>query len=442
MVSFEMIQQELNIADNAVEQAMNESPKTTDKELDVYQQQIVDHVSDSIVRERHQTLAQLDELDSTRKHIESVIEGFSLDAVAESARQKIVRLHAEWHEILENAKSEEGAALRNYKYFVYKNQLKREASYPESKVLHWAFIIAAILIESIVNSFFFAGASDMGLLGGLFQALFISLSNIGSALLIGIYVLPYKNHVDSKKQTRAKIATGAYIVFAFLFNLATAHYRTLIETDPLTAKINAIPHLIHHPFDINFEAWNLLIIGMMFVIVALLKGYKSDDVYPGFGEIDRKFKNAANYRDKRIAAIKAINRIIDSSTSQAADLSKDAKRQIKHYKSSLLQSETVAADFAKFISSAENVCNKALWKYREANNSVRSTKPPSYFSQKHSFADQGITLDLKHERVSCGNLENRFLEIETGSKQHLSDKLSEINEQALADITAYFGKTK
>ena len=76
-----------------------------------------------------------------------------------------------------------------------------------------------------------------------------------------------------------------------MFNLGAAHYRTLLEDDPFSAAAVTIPHLISDPFGINFEAWNLLIIGMLFVIIALIKGYRSDDVYPGFGEVHRKLQN-------------------------------------------------------------------------------------------------------------------------------------------------------
>ena len=107
----------------------------------------------------------------------------------------------------------------------------------------------------MVNSFFFASASDLGLLGGLFQALFISIANIGSALLVGMYVVPYKNHVDLKKQFKAKVATVLYVLFAFLFNLGTAHYRTLLEIDPINAKIYAVPRMFQDPLAINFESW-------------------------------------------------------------------------------------------------------------------------------------------------------------------------------------------
>lgn len=432
-------QNELDLTEKAADQAMNECPKTTDTELDIHQQNIVDHISRSVEDLRHAALEELSRLDSARKDMEKDIDGFSLNHIIESARHKIIRLHAEWHEVLDNAKQQEGSVLRNFKYFIYRNKLNREASYPDSDVLHWAFVILAVLLESVVNSFFFAGSSDLGLLGGLFQALFISLSNIGSALLIGIYVLPYKNHVDTKKQFRAKAATAFYVLSVFVFNLGAAHYRTLLEADPFNAKTNTIPHLIQDPLGINFEAWNLLIIGMLFVIVALLKGYKSDDVYPGFGEMHRTLKNASNHREKRIEAMKSINRVIDEHSRQAAVFAQNAGQKTKNYKDLIFQSEQVVSNFAKSVKSAENACNNLLWKYREANVRVRSNKPPAYFSQKYSFSSHLLEIDLAGEKIACNTIETRLTEVQNNEEKKLNDELRAINEKALEDLTQYFG---
>lgn len=434
------IPKELNISENATDQAMNECPQTTDTELDIHQQNIVNNFSASIVDSRNNTLEELETLESGRNNIEKDIDGFSLNQIIESAKQKIIRMHAEWREILNSAKQEENAALRNYRYFLYQNKLNREASYPDSAILHWAFIILAVLIESVVNSFFFAGASEIGILGGLFQALFISISNIGSALLIGIYVLPYKNHVDLKKQFRTKVITVSYLIFVFLFNLGAAHYRTLLEDDPFNAKTNAIPHLIQDPLGINFEAWNLLIIGMLFMIVALLKGYRSDDVYPGFGEMHRKFKSSSNHRGKRIEAMKSINRIIDEHSRQAETSAQNAKQKLKNYKNSIFQSEEAVAMFVKSVTATENDCNNELWKYRSANAAVRSTKPPAYFSQRYSFNNYLLEADLSEDKSKYNRIETRLNEIQGNEEEKLNDSLRKINEKALEDITEVFGK--
>jgi len=113
------IQKELNLSETAAEQAMSECPKTTDTELDIYQQNIVDHIANSIDDARRMALEDLNNLDAARENIENDIEGFSLNQIIESARHKIVRMHAEWHEILDNAKQEEDAVVRNHRYFLH-----------------------------------------------------------------------------------------------------------------------------------------------------------------------------------------------------------------------------------------------------------------------------------------------------------------------------------
>jgi hypothetical protein len=432
-----VIKKDSDVSTLAVNQAMNECPKTTDAKLDIHQQNIIDSVSNSLVSAHHSSMEKLNKLDSTRKNIEAFIEGFSFNGILEATKQKIVHHYAEWHEILNNAKKEEEAVNRNYKYFTYQNKLNREAVYPDNKVFHWAIVVAAVLFETIFNSFFFAGASDSGLLGGYFQALFISLTNVGSSLLIGIYILPDKNHVNPKKQSRAKAITSLYFFLAFLFNLAAAHYRTLLEEDPFNAGINTIPHLIQEPLGINFDALNLLIIGILFVIIAMIKGYKSDDIYPGFGEIHRQFKSASNHHGKRIEAMKEIKKIINDGISQATSLIKEAKREIGNYKDSIQQSEEVALNFSKHLQTAENVSNNELWKYREANSRVRSTKPPAYFKERYTFKKHSIEVDLTTEKVTCKQIETRLQELENSEKAKLYDGLSDLNEKALEKIAGY-----
>lgn len=433
-----VIQKELNLTENAANQAMNERPKTSDTELDIYQQNIVDHVAKSIEGSRCTAIEELNRLDLTRKNLEQEVERFSINHILESAKHNIVRLHAEFREVLENARQEEGAVLRNYKFFLYQNKLKREASYPNSKVFHWALIILAVLIESVVNCFFFAGASDLGLIGGFFQALFISLSNIGSALLIGIYILPYKNHVDTKKVTRAKTVVTIYFIFAFLLNLGAAHFRTLLEEDPFNATINTIPHMFQDPFGINFEALNLLIIGMLFVIVAMLKGYKSDDEYPGYGKMHREFISASNHRGKRLEAMRSINRIVDEHSSQTTTLSQNARFKIKDYKDSIFQSEEFVSRFAKEVESAENVCNNVLWDYRNVNLHVRSSKPPAYFPQRYSFDNCRIEIDLSKAKSTVNRIESILNKVKDKEEQRVQEGLRNINEAALSDIAEFF----
>jgi len=436
----ETITNELDVSLHAINQANNDCPKTTDKELDIYQQNIVEHIAAPLTSSRHSTLEKLNGLSSIRKNTESFMEVFTFDEILEKAKQKIRRFQVNWRDILLNASKEERTAYRNYKLFIYQNKLNREASYPDSNVFHWAFVVLALLLESIANSFFFATGSDIGLLGGLFQALFISIANIGTALLIGIYVLPYKNHVDSRKRFNAKAVTGIYLFCIYVFNLASAHYRALLEHDPFNAGIYAIPHLIENPLEINnFEAWNLLIIGMLFVFVTLVKGYKSDDTYPGYGEIDRKFKRACeNCGKKRKEAIKAVTGIIDETAAEINALSRNVKQKIQDYKNSITQTENTVLNFNEYVSSAEKVCNDILLEYRNANTSVRNSKPPSYFSQRYAFNDKHFMqpVDLTREKTICDRFESVLPEIEIESRR-LHEKIRQMDENAIDEIVGF-----
>ena len=191
--------------------------------------------------------------------------------------------------------------LRLLRVFKKTNGLIRDADYPESQIFQWAVIIALLVTESILNSYFFAQGSDLGLLGGFLQAFLISIANIGSALLMGAYILPWKNHIQtdendnplekwSMQKSIAVIAIPFYCILIFTFNLAVAHYRAQLEIQPIKAVINAMTTMAASPFGIgNFEAWVLCLMGLLFSSFALIKGYTSDDSYPGYGKMTRAY---------------------------------------------------------------------------------------------------------------------------------------------------------
>ncbi|MDM8535866.1 hypothetical protein QUF70_03860 [Desulfobacterales bacterium HSG17] len=440
-LTLETVREKMRLSEHAADQAMRESPKTEDTEYDIFEQNTVDFISTELEDIRKSAEKELNQQKIMRDNIERDIQNFSLNQIVESAKNHVVRFHSELEEKLDSAKKKEAEAQRSYNLFCHQNQLTREPSYQDSKVLHVALIILAVLLESGINSFFFASASPIGILGGLFQAMFISISNVGSALLIGSILLPYKNHVDNKKQSRAKFFTTLYVICIFLFNLGAAHYRTLLDEDPFTAKIKTIPHLLQQPWSIDFEALNLLIIGMIFVVVALLKGYRFDDVYPGFGAMHRKLKSSPNYSGVRVEAKKSLNTLIDTQIRQAQTLLQNARSKIQSYKSSISQSQAIVSSFSKIVESAENVCNNALWEYRNDNAQIRSSQPPEYFSQKHSYSNHLFEIDLSEEKTACTRIEINLSEIQNAEEHKLNTALREINEQALLDITSFFKKS-
>jgi len=154
----------------------------------------------------------------------------------------------------------------------------------------------------------------------------------------------------------------------------------------------------------------------------------------------RKLKNSSNHRGKRIEARNSINRIIDEYSRQGVSAGHNAKQKIKHYKDSIFQSEEVVSRFAKSVESAESVCNNVLWEYRKANVSVRSSKPPAYFSQKYSLSKYLLEVDLSGEKATCNRIETCLNETQNNEEEKLNNGLRKINAEALEDISEFFGK--
>ncbi|MCG8341985.1 MAG: hypothetical protein MI684_04010, partial [Chlorobiales bacterium] len=176
-------------------------------------------------------------------------------------------------------------------------------------------------------------------------------------------------------------------------------------------------------------------------VVAMIKGYKSDDVYPGFGEIHRRLKTALTHREKKIEAIKNVNNVIDKHCRQAISSSQSIREKVGTYKNSILRSEEILLRLSQFVDSAEVVCNNVLWEYRSANVQVRSSEPPAYFSQKHTFANYKIDSDFTKEKENCQRIEARLDEIQNNENRKLHEGLRVLNEKALKEMEGVFGES-
>ena len=87
-------------------------------------------------------------------------------------------------------------SVEDLEMFKTKNKIKREALYPQSNILSIGMLLLFVLIESVFNGYFFAGGNDLGLLGGLIQAVVISIVNISLGVMIGLFLIPQMHHID------------------------------------------------------------------------------------------------------------------------------------------------------------------------------------------------------------------------------------------------------
>jgi hypothetical protein len=208
--------------------------------------------------------------------------------------------HAKSNPALSEARNQQVKLIKELRRFKIKCNLDRSANYPTSIKLHFSLVAVMILIEALGNMYLFAQGNELGLLGGIFEAILLSVVNVGVAVLVGLLALPQLNLQLGVRRHLGLIALILAIVFSLVFNLAAAHYRDLLILSKEIALEKAIPNVINHTFDLSFNGLVLLALGVIVFALGLWKGYSADDPYPGYGALSRKSEAASQaFRELR-----------------------------------------------------------------------------------------------------------------------------------------------
>ena len=280
----------------------------------------------------------------------------------------------------------------------------REAHYPSSQWLHWAYLACFLLLESIFNSYFFKEATDAGFLGGIFIAGMISVVNVMFAYFLGSFVIPQFHLVHPGIRTVLASAGMLACVTAIIFsNLAAAHTRAIIASNQASqvtsteAFQQAILQLKDRPLGIDhLEAWILLGLGLGIAALAIWKGYTADDPYPGYGELDRQLKEAKNEysREREAYTHEIIARVMQIRQELEAFLRK-AQSTVAEYHNSIKESNQAAHEYSEALAEDNRILVAMVRYYREVNKSVRTNPYPAYFDR-----DPDIIIQTDLGRVS------------------------------------------
>lgn len=193
---------------------------------------------------------------------------------------------------LNERRQEQLQLLRDLRYFQRKNKLERPARYEVSKLYHYGLVLTIVIVESVANAFFFAQGNELGWLGGLVQALMISVVNVGSGVAVGKFWLPEKNHIQPSRRITGLVAIPVFLLVSITFNLVAGHYRDHIALHPEGGVGASIGAMLSSPFSFSFDSFMLFLTGVIASLLGVWKGYTEDDIYPGYGEIDRQYNEA------------------------------------------------------------------------------------------------------------------------------------------------------
>jgi hypothetical protein len=282
-------------------------------------------------------------------------------------------------------------AKTDWLYFREVNGINEQAVYPESHVWHFAIVAVLALVETVINSFFYLNSA--GLVGGFTVAIGVSAVNMLLALFLGIGF----RYINLKSKLKVLVGWAALLSFiaaALYCNALFATFRSEYQLLPDPGDPNQLRHAFTAAsqsavqvfmFKATFSdllSFVLFGIGLILSAIAFWKGYGYDDKHPGYGELDRRLKDAESTELEAQKHFRlAIQTHLDSIQGNLRELLHQPTRLIgelamkssdlNHAKQTLLfQYAAIVRDFTLVLKS-----------YRTANTAIRPTPPPSYFSE-------------------------------------------------------------
>lgn len=283
--------------------------------------------------------------------------------------------------------------------FKAKHKLDRPAKIGSARAsfFKWALIVILVLVELVTNGELLSKGSDLGLVGGIVEALIFAVLNVGVALMFGIFAIPYLMHRNLLLKLFGLISLLAYFACLVGINLALAHYREVSGVLLEGAGEAVMQRLVNDPLGLqDFRSWLLFALGVLFSIIAVIDGLMMNDPYPGYQKVDKALRTARDkYAEMRRAAIDELGGVRkdyeELLTTSRSDLS---KQRVEHDAIVSHRSRMISL-FDDHQAQLEKAANALLRDYRDANVAKRNTPAPVRWNEPHAIPR--ITVSISKE---------------------------------------------
>jgi hypothetical protein len=373
----------------------------------------------------HERLTDLD-FESRFGAIEEVSHGGLADLKAEQ-QMALDDLHGLRKDLTEAEDSLKG--------FKSDHRIRRPAEKKSVLGLITKLLVIALLVvaEIVANGYFLSGGNELGLVGGIIEALLFSVLNVGVAVFFALILVPNLYHRNIFRKLFGFLSLLAFFAWAAALNLGLAHYREAAGTREPTAAFAqqardaVMQRLQSRPLDLDqFESWLLFAIGVLFALVALVDGLSLVDKFPGYQKVADTMRKARQaYADERRAKIQDLSQVRQDYQDAVSELRTDiAKRRTEH-QAILAHRLKLLNLFQEYQGQLEKAANQLLRTYRDANTAARSAPAPAHFLQP-----------FKLDRLA-GSIDGTT-EITAEALQQKIDAAQLNLQQVMADVTAEF----
>ncbi len=291
---------------------------------------------------------------------------------------------------------------------------KREAYYPKSYILHFAWIFVFIFVEALINAYFFGEASSLGLLGGVLIGFVTSFFNVTLSTIAG-YLLRYKNHVSWFKKILGLFTFTLLLAAIFVLHLFIAHYREILSVNPHVEIWSVVEPMLKEPFALHdMETIILISLGLLVTLFSIFKGMSLDDRYPGYGAVYRRWREK---EDQFLASKKQARKLMRELYSVSLKKSDEMVATLSSSKKAL---DNLHSDMSAFINAYTGYHVRAIEGARRLISSYRN-------GARFVYGDR-VSFDYSDKLlVGEGGLSKLNNKILLESQQLLEDTLKNVN---------------
>lgn len=287
-----------------------------------------------------------------------------------------------------NAKRDIVDAETSLNQFKKDHKLDRPAYYPGNRFNAISVIAFIAALEILLNGVLLGDANEFGYVGGVIQAILITIINVALGVVIGALILPWIHHNASKIKRTGAVLLVVGVFTVICFNLFVGHYRDALEMWKQTPDIasvgeNAVDLAKMAFFSLNnFKSWIFVFIGYITVFVTAWKTFRMDDPFPDYGRRDRQHKLLSRSYGSVLEVLhKRIENIASDGQNQIDELVDNVQLHRAEVATIQQKAKNLINQLKSYYSSVEAVGQQLFQKYHYANREERKDSYPKYWSK-------------------------------------------------------------
>lgn len=276
-----------------------------------------------------------------------------------------------------------------YQDFRRKNGLDRLPEPERNPILATGILFVIFILETVANSGFFSATHPGGLLGAVFEAVGISIINLGIGFGLGIGPLREIRRPSNFWKVCMAMVAVALATLAVVFNFFAAHYRDAFsqispdaENFMLQSSQAALQSLLAKKYElVGFQSYLMVLVGLLVVTYAAYKGLSWLDPFPGYGSLYKRYQAR---QQEYISLIDDLVRNLQDRKDQAiAELREcitDIRRRDQEYGTIVSERARLTHRYNGYLDALQRAAEGLLSAYREANRAARTDAPPKTFA--------------------------------------------------------------